>query len=163
MRTHSHPLVIGLGNEYRSDDAVGQAVARRLKADADGVDILEETGECGALMESWGDADYVILVDAVESGAPPGTIQRFDANVSGIPSEFFHCSAHSFGVSESIELARALGRLPSHLIVYGIEGKTYALGTELSPEVRAAADEVVRRVRQELEMESRPSKTGEKS
>lgn len=154
MRTHSHPLIIGIGNDYRSDDAVGHAIARRLMSDANGVQVREESGECGALMDAWGDADYVILVDAVESGAPPGTIQRFDANAHGIPSEFFHYSAHGFGVSESIELARALGRLPAHLIVYGIEGKTYALGTELSPEVRRAADEVVRRVRRELEMNS---------
>jgi len=155
MSINSHPLVIGLGNEYRSDDAVGHAIARQLKAsEANGVEIKEESGECGALMDTWNDADYVILIDAVESGAPPGTIQRFDANAHGIPSEFFHCSTHGFGVSESIELARAIGRLPTHLIVYGIEGKTFASGTTLSPEVRAAAEEVVQRVRRELQMNS---------
>jgi Ni,Fe-hydrogenase maturation factor len=47
MSINSHPLVIGLGNEYRSDDAVGHAIARQLKAsEANGVEIKE--GECGA-------------------------------------------------------------------------------------------------------------------
>jgi Ni,Fe-hydrogenase maturation factor len=57
--------------------------------------------------------------------------------------------AHEFGVSEGIELARALKRL--HLVVYGIEGRSFALGERLSPEVEAAAAEVVRRVKDELE------------
>ena len=144
-------LVIGLGNEYRSDDAVGCTVARKLKANAGNeFRVKEESGEGGALMEAWKDADFVVLVDAVESGGLPGTIRRLDARARGIPSELFHCSAHEFGVSEGIELARALKRLPAHLVVYGIEGRSFALGERLSPEVEAAAGEVVRRVKDEL-------------
>jgi hydrogenase maturation protease len=75
MTAHPHALVIGLGNEYRSDDAVGRAVARRLTASAgDEFRIKEESGEGGALMEAWKGAEFVVLVDAVESGALPGTI-----------------------------------------------------------------------------------------
>ena len=144
MTAHPHALVIGLGNEYRSDDAVGRAVARRLKASAgDEFRIKEESGEGGALMEAWKGAEFVVLVDAVESGALPGTICRIDARTKGVPIELFHCSAHEFGVSEAIELARALERLPAEL--YGIEGRN----TGFSPEVEAA-DEVVRRVKDEL-------------
>jgi len=151
MTTHPHALVIGLGNEYRSDDAVGRAVARKLKANAgEEFCVKEESGEGGALMEAWKDADFVVLVDAVESGGLPGTIRRMDARTTVIPSELFHCSSHGFGVSEGIELARALKRFPAHLIVYGIEGRSFALGVGLSPEVEAAADEVVRRVKDEL-------------
>ena len=139
MTTPSRALVIGLGNEYRSDDAVGHVVARRLMSGAGSeFRVKEESGEGGA------------LVDAVESGGLPGTIRRLDARARGIPSEIFHCSAHEFGVSEGIELARALKRLPAHLVVYGIEGRSFALGERLSPEVEAAAGEVVRRVKDEL-------------
>ena len=151
MTAHPHALVIGLGNEYRSDDAVGRAVARRLKASAgDEFRIKEESGEGGALMEAWKDAEFVVLVDAVESGGLPGTIRRMDARTTVIPSELFHRSTHAFGVSEGIELARALERLPAGLIVYGIEGRNFALGTGFSPEVEAGADEVVRRIKDEL-------------
>ena len=151
MTTPSRALVIGLGNEYRSDDAVGHVVARRLMSGAGSeFRVKEESGEGGALMEAWKDADFVVLVDAVESGGLPGTIRRLDARARGIPSELFHCSAHEFGVSEGIELARVLKRLPAHLVVYGIEGRSFALGERLSPEVEAAAGEVVRRVKDEL-------------
>lgn len=109
----THALVIGLGNEYRSDDAVGRAVARKLKASAgDEFCVKEESGEGGALMEAWKDAELVVLVDAVESDGLPGTIRRMDARTTVIPGELFHCSTHAFGVSEAIELARALERLP---------------------------------------------------
>ena len=140
-------LIIGLGNEYRGDDAVGLIVVRRLREAApESVRVLEESGEGAALLESWQDADTVILIDAVHSGAKPGTIHRFDAHVQPIARKFFRFSTHAFGVAEAVELARALGRLPPRLIVYGVEGKTFEAGAGLSPEVEAAAQEVAERV-----------------
>ena len=144
-------LIIGLGNEYRGDDAVGLIVARRLREAApESVRVLEESGEGAALLESWQDADTVILIDAVHSGAKPGTIHRFDAHVQPIARKFFRFSTHAFGVAEAVELARALGRLPPRLIVYGVEGKSFEAGVGLSPEVEAAAQEVAERVLGEL-------------
>ena len=140
-------LIIGLGNEYRRDDAVGLVVARRLREAApESVRVLEESGEGAALLESWQDADTVILIDAVHSGARPGTIHRLDASVQPIAKKFFRFSTHAFGLAEAVELARALGRLPQRLIVYGVEGKSFEAGVGLSPEVEAAAQEVVERV-----------------
>jgi hydrogenase maturation protease len=140
-------LIIGLGNEYRRDDAVGLIVARRLKdAAPEHVRVLEQSGEGAGLMESWKDADAVILIDAVHSGAKPGTLHRLDAHAQPIPTRFFHYSTHAFSVAEAIELARALGQLPPRLILYGIEGKTFEAGLGLSPEVEKAAQKVVGRV-----------------
>ena len=151
MTTHSHALVIGLGNEYRSDDAVGHAVARRLKASAGNeFRVKEESGEGGALMEAWKDADFVVLVDAVESGGLPGTIRRIGCADEGYSERAFPLFRPRIRRLRRIELARALERLPAHLVVYGIEGRSFALGEGLSPEVEAAADEVVRRVKDEL-------------
>jgi hydrogenase maturation protease len=144
-------LVIGLGNEYRRDDGVGLVVVRRLKGAAPAhVRVLEESGEGAALIELWQDADTVILIDAVHSGAKPGTLHRFDAHVQPIAKEFFRFSTHAFGVAEGVELARALDRLPPWLIVYGVEGKRFEAGVGLSPEVEAAVEEVVERVLGEL-------------
>jgi hydrogenase maturation protease len=139
------PLIIGIGNEYRSDDAVGLVVARRLKERlADSVTILEQSGDGAALMEVWRGAETVIIIDAMMSGAAPGTIRRFDASAQQIPKSGFCCSTHAFGVAEAIELARALGNFPQHLVVYGIEGKNFAAGVGLSAEVEKAAGETVR-------------------
>jgi len=147
----SRILIIGLGNEYRCDDAVGLVVARRLREAApESVPVLEETGEGASLLESWQGADTVILIDAVQSGAAPGTVHRLDAHERPIAREFFRFSTHAFGLAEAVELARALGRLPPRLIVYGVEGKSFEAGVGLSPEVQAAVGEAVERVLREL-------------
>jgi len=147
----SPTLIIGLGNEYRRDDAVGLVVARRVREAApESVRVLEESGEGAGLMESWQDADAVILIDAVHSGAKPGTLHRLDAHAQPIAKKFFRFSTHAFGLAEAVELARALGRLPPQLIVYGVEGKSFEAGVGLSPEVAAAAQGVVKRVLGEL-------------
>jgi hydrogenase maturation protease len=144
---HSLPLIIGIGNEYRGDDAVGLIVARRLKGRlADSVKVLEQTGDGAALMDAWRGAETVIVIDAVASGAAPGVIHRFDANTRPIPKTAFRCSTHAFGVAEAIELSRALGEIPRSLVVYGIEGKNFAAGVGLSPEVEKGACEAVRQV-----------------
>ncbi|MEP9411867.1 MAG: hydrogenase maturation protease [Candidatus Brocadia sp.] len=145
-------LIIGIGNAYRGDDAVGLHVAQCLKKQAHGhVHIIEESGEGAALMEYLKNADTVILIDAVYSGARPGTIYRFDVHAQPIPANFFHYSTHAFGVAEAIELARTLNLLPNRLIVYGIEGKCFEAGVELSFEVEKAVQEVARCVQQDIQ------------
>ena len=144
-------LVIGIGNAYRGDDAAGLSVTRRLRRTVDDeVLIREESGEGTALLEAWSGADRVILVDAVRSGGEPGTVYRFEAHRQALPAEFFRYSTHAFGVADAVELARALHRLPPGLVVYGIEGKTFAAGVGLSPAVEEAVEHVVTQVRREI-------------
>jgi hydrogenase maturation protease len=140
-------LAIGVGNWYRSDDAVGLVVARKLRAmNLPGVQVKEENGEGVSLMEAWRGNERVIIVDAASSGSRPGTVHTLNADSTTIPSAFFHYSSHAFSVAESIELARALKQLPPQLIVYGIEGKNFAAGVGLSPEIEHASDVVIRQI-----------------
>lgn len=158
MTSSSPPrvLIIGVGNAYRSDDAVGLVVARRLREDGDAklddVTIQEQSGEGTALLEAWKEAGAVILIDAVQSGAPPGTVHRFDASRQALSAVFSCASTHSFGLAEAIEMARALQQLPAHCVVYGIEGQNFAAGIELSPAVEQAVDGVVERIRSECSL-----------
>ena len=144
-------LIIGIGNPSRSDDAAGLIAARRLELKAlEGVAFLEKSGEGTALMESWKGHDRAILLDALSSGSPPGTIRRYDAGAGPLPLQSFRHSTHAFGVVEAVELARAMGRLPERLIVYGIEGKNFEAGEKLSFEVERAICGLVDRVAEEL-------------
>lgn len=144
MPARARILVIGVGNEYRSDDAVGLAVARRLRrlSLAD-VTVIEETREGASLLESWKGADTVIIVDAASSGAKPGTIHHVDARARQIPRGLLHYSTHAFSVGEAVELARVMGQLPPHILVYGIEGERFEEGMELSGAVRESVGAVV--------------------
>ena len=144
-------VIIGVGNGYRSDDGAGIAVARRLrKLFPTGVRILEESGEGAALMQAWQGVTWVWIVDAVRSGAPPGTIHRLDARAAPLPTGFFHYSTHAFSVAEAVELARSLNQLPAHMVVYGIEGSNFAAGLELSPAVGQAVEAAVEQLAQEI-------------
>ena len=143
--------VIGVGNAFRGDDGVGLVVARQLsELVLPGVTVLEQSGEGTTLMETWGEAAHVIVVDAVSSGSEPGSIHRFEPAGQGLPAFFSGHSTHAFGLAEAIELARQLDRLPAQLVVYGIEGKSFELGTELSSEVEAAVEIVIEQIIQEL-------------
>lgn len=144
-------VVIGVGNPYRCDDGAGKEVVERLRAALQGRDdvrLLDLDGEPVRLMQAWGDATTVILVDAVRSGASAGTVHEADArSVGERPSPGVDLGGgHLLGISEAISLARALDRLPAGLRVLGIEGASFEHGVGLSPEVDAACDEVVERV-----------------
>jgi hydrogenase maturation protease len=153
MTAQEHKTIfIGVGNPFRGDDGAGIAVVRLLRRELPpGVQVLEETGDGAELLEAWQGADCVILVDAVQSGAPPATIHRLDARAESLPLWFSHSSTHQFGVAEAIELARMMGELPAQLIVYGIEGLDFSAGTALSPEVAemvpAAANLILQEIR----------------
>ena len=145
-------LVIGVGNAYRRDDAAGLVMARRLwEAARAEVTLWEAGGEGTTLMAAWEGAEAVILIDAVRSGAPAGTIHRLDARIETLPAAWFRYSTHAFSVAEAIALARALNRLPPRLIVFAVEGEHFDAGVGLSPEVERAVDGLVRRGLEEVD------------
>jgi hydrogenase maturation protease len=140
-------LVIGIGNEYRSDDGLGLLIARKIRARLlISVAVKEESGEGAALMEAWQGYNSVILVDAVSSGAKPGTIFRIEAAKKNVPAKFFHYSTHAFSVAEAIELARAMKTLPPKLLVYGIEGSNFNAGVGISEVVQESANRVAEQI-----------------
>lgn len=139
--TSEPPLVIGIGNEFRDDDAVGILVARELRRRCPGASIVEVTGEGTALMAAWAGHENVIIVDAVSSGEAPGTITTFNLSEEIVPRNLFPSSSHAFGVAEAIALAKRLHNLPSRMVLYGIEGKEFGAGVGLStPVVRHIPD-----------------------
>ena len=146
------PLVIGIGNRQRGDDAAGAEVIHRLRRlGLPRVSVRTMDGEGTALLEAWDAATVVIVVDAVVSGGRPGTIHRFAAHDTALPTRQFAGSTHAVGLAEAVELGRALHRLPRRLIIYGIEGSAFFTGQALSPPVEAAVDRVVERIVRELE------------
>ncbi len=136
-------LIIGCGNRQRSDDGAGILVAERLREL--GIEAYMRTGEALELIEAWKGADDVIVVDTVVTGAPSGTVQVWDGRHQLAPIRI-NTSTHGLGVAEAIELAYVLGHLPIRLRVYGIEGRRFELGAEISPQVQRAVAEVVGRI-----------------
>jgi hydrogenase maturation protease len=145
-------LIIGIGNIFRSDDAAGLAAAALLREmQAPGVKVLELEGDLTGLLDGWQGAQKVAVIDAVASASSPGAIFRFAAHEEPLPRQMFAAtSSHAFGVAEQIEIARSLNQLPPCLMVYGIEGKDFTPGADLSPEVREALPRLAEQVRRDL-------------
>ena len=135
--------VIGCGNVHRSDDAAGVLVAERLREL--GVPAEVQPGSAFELVESWHKEDDVILIDAVVTGSPVGSVGVWDGRAPKVPSNP-QVSSHGFGVAEAINLARILQLLPHRLRVYGIEGKNFAIGEAVSPEVLGSVEQVARQI-----------------
>jgi hydrogenase maturation protease len=135
------PIIIGIGNRDRGDDGAGCAVAQGLAG------RTTHVVDAGALdlFELWTQDDDVVVVDAMRSGAAPGTVRTFDVREDPLPEETF-ASTHSFGPAAGIELARALGRMPASLEVIGIEAGDFTAGSSLSPPVARAVENVTRRL-----------------
>ena len=130
-------LVLGLGNDLLGDDGVGLVVARRVsELGLPGVEVIE-SGEAGlALLELLQGFDRAIIVDAIQTGADPGTLHRlgrddFDRVIAP--------SAHYAGLPEVFALGRELGiELPQEVHVLAIEVEDpYSFAETLTPGVEA--------------------------
>jgi hydrogenase maturation protease len=148
-------VLIGVGNALRSDDGAGVAVATRVSREECGIDVVICEQEPTRLLDAWADADVALVVDAVSSGAPPGTVHRFEASEQPVPASVFRGSTHAFGVADVIELGRTLGRLPRCVRVFGIEGETFAAGEHLSPAVASAVERLAAELTEEARCTSR--------
>ena len=133
-------VVAGLGNDYRGDDGAGPAVARLVAASTGAVDI-GPIAEPLDLLGKWDGACVAVLVDAMRTGAPPGTVCVVDIETE---SSRQTTSTHAIGLGRVVRLASVLGTGPRRVVVLGVEGADFADGQGLSDAVvravpRAAA------------------------
>jgi hydrogenase maturation protease len=144
-------LVAGIGNPDRGDDGFGPAVAQRLRGRAPSmVRVVERSGDALALIEDWNGIPLVIVIDAAAAISQPGRVHRLDLTDRLLPIGLAPPSSHAFGVAETVELARSLGKLPRRLIAYLAEGEQFVTGAPLSQAVVEAVEDVAERVVIEL-------------
>ena len=150
--------IIGIGQSLRGDDRVGQAAVRlwektypeTVQQPNIFVDVVENPGI--GLLNLIEGADSAILVDAVQSGAAPGSIyqlreKELAAFLAGADS------AHGWGVAETLALGRKIDseNMPKKIDLIGIEIAQVKLGENLSVEVEASLSEAVRLIEEIIE------------
>ena len=135
LSKHPAIYIIGVGKPDRGDDGIGILVSRQLQSlDYKNVLIKEIKDDILPIMDQWTIKDDVIIIDAVSSGAPPGTLHRIDAIRKKIPPIFRNCSTHTIGLNQLIELSNILKKQPRTLVIYGIEGQNFEIGSTISPQ-----------------------------
>ncbi len=134
-------VVAGIGNRYRGDDAVGPLVARLCAGATFGVRDIGPLEEPLDLLGRFDGSGLAIVIDAVRSGAPLGTVRILDLDDVSLgdgSSEDLATSTHGIGLVGVLRLARAIGRAPRRLIVVVVEGENFELGGVMSAAVADA-------------------------
>jgi len=142
---------MGIGQRLRGDDVAGLAAVRLWRDTYPQVaqmrmvqvELLESPGI--NLLNRLEDADAAVLVDAVISGAKPGTLHL----LSGRELQSFHDgagSAHGWGIAETLALGQKLDpeMLPKTMVIIGIEAGQVTPGVGLSQEVEAVLTDTAR-------------------
>ena len=150
-------MLVGLGHEMHGDDEIGLEIVRRWSAEHkdeySGLEVqtilLESPGI--NLLGSIAGLDAAILVAAVRSGAPLGTV-RILKDEELAAWEGSGSKKGRLGAAETLSLGRQLApeNLPEQLILIGIEGGAFGLGEGLSPAVRAAIPRAIEKLDQVL-------------
>lgn len=132
-------LVLGVGNVLLKDEGLGVHLVHRLQASyefSDNVELLDG-GTLGLrLLDPITQAHHVIVIDAVQNGAEPGTIHKISAEVLAKRVAFKN-SIHQLDLVETLAYAEVLGRRPT-CVILGIEPLEIApWGTSLTAPVAA--------------------------
>jgi hydrogenase maturation protease len=144
-------VVICLGNRYLRDDGIGIQVAEDLRDRNLGEDILVDacqTVDLSLLCHCKG-ASKVVLVDALKSGAPPGTVSKYNI----VPDEGPFVSLpglHELQLHDLFDIARQTGFLTCPVTIIGVEPKDCSVGEGLSAELVNALPDVLVEVTKEL-------------
>lgn len=147
-------LVIGLGNPLVSDDSVGLRIAEVIEELAcyhEDVDVMRDYWGGLRLMEQMIGYDRAIVIDAIQSGAPAGTIHRLQ--VESMPTQK-SASAHDMNLATALLVGRIAGeKLPENedIVLYAVEAEDVTTFSEAcTPAVAAAIPKVVDQVLSEL-------------
>jgi len=132
-------VVLGLGNTLHTDDGIGPQAIERLRNDArvPAEVALIEGGTLGLelLTYIW-DCSYLLVLDAVDVGQPPGTLVRMSSQeVRTLPGKG---SVHQMGVADLLVALRILASQTPEIVLLGVQPASTDWGTELSPAVAAA-------------------------
>ncbi len=138
-------LVAGVGNVLRGDDGFGPAVTLRLGHLPAGVDVIETgIGGIALLQEIMAGCDGLVVIDAVDRGAAPGTVFLLEPDV---PEGEHVPDVHLANPDRVLTMAKTMGVLPDRVRIVGCQPKEVDdLCEHLSPEVEAALDLAVAKV-----------------
>jgi hydrogenase maturation protease len=147
--------IIGMGNALQGDDGVGLAVVRGLAAAGVGsvrgaaVELDAAGADATIVAARLAEGSSVILVDAADMGARPGTWRMLDAAAVRSGQVRAEGSTHALSAAAAVSLAAALG-VEGNLRILGIQPRTMGAGQGLSDEVAAALPAVIAALRSEV-------------
>jgi hydrogenase 3 maturation protease len=124
-------LILGVGNPLREDDGAGPYLIRQLKGRVDAALLNGEEEPENLLDQIVGmKPDSILIVDALELGAQPGSVALLEED----QLERRSLSTHHASLKLFIECVK--GETGANVLVLGIQPKLVEIGRALSSEVK---------------------------
>jgi hydrogenase maturation protease len=145
-------LVLGLGNILLGDEGVGVRVVERLDAlyrFPEGTQVMDGGTLALDLLPYVEDTDRLVVIDAVDMGAEPGSVVRIvDEQVPSFLS--IKVSPHQMGLADILSATRLRDLYPEELVLWGVQPGAIEATLELSPPVIAQMETLVEGVLADL-------------
>ena len=94
--------------------------------------------------------DNLLIIDALETGGPPGTLQRLAG--ADVPAAFTtKLSPHQMGLQDLLAVANLLGHVPRNIVLWGVQPASIEPEMNLTSAVAAQLEVLVGKVLDELE------------
>ena len=136
-------LILGVGNLLLTDEGLGIHAVRKLfenpalPADVEVVD----GGTAGlGLLYYLEDVNRLVIIDAMETGGPPGTMVRLSGDQIPVYMAM-KVSPHEITLPDFLAAAKLRDLYPQEVIVWGIQPQSLEVGVELSPIVAEKLDD----------------------
>jgi hydrogenase maturation protease len=158
-------LIAGIGNILLQDDGLGPQAVARLQSEyefSDRVELLDIGTPTLDFVDYLRDREVVILIDALASGGEPGEILTFDKERLKAFLPGMRLSAHQPCLHETLHAAETADIQLKEVLLIGVVGSHFDVGTELGPEVSRAMPEALTRVVEHVRREGeRAERRGE--
>jgi hydrogenase maturation protease len=148
--------IVGIGSPH-GDDALGWEAVRMLReriGERPGVETYLANGG-QRLLELLDGRGTLLVIDAMQSGAAPGTIHRLKWPDPRLESMLAR-STHDLGLVDALNLAHTLFIAPACTIVVAMEMESAKLNQGLSEAVQEQLEKLVGLIGQTLEGPDRP-------
>jgi hydrogenase maturation protease len=143
--------VVGIGNLLMQDEGIGVQVIKELekmKCLSEEIDLIDAGVNTYDMVDVLCQYEHLIIVDAMQAGAEPGTIYRAPLEELGLQPDKNITSLHEMHFIEAIRMVNLMGFYPE-VLVFGIEPKTIQIGLELTPEIAAQVPRIIELIQQD--------------
>lgn len=142
-------VILGLGNELLGDEGVGVHALRRLQQEKlpGSIKVIEVGTAILDALPHFEQADRIIVMDAMKSDGPPGTVYRVPLDQCS--GSACIASMHGFDIFRVLALAER--HVPPPVTVFGVEPQSLGWSMDLSPQVAESMPYLIEAVLNEIQ------------
>jgi len=154
VNDHRSALFVGLGSSH-GDDQIGWLVADQLASvrNPPAPFVVRKAAVPLDLLDWLAGVRFLGICDAAETSSPAGSLKRWEWNAEGemppahetsLPTQTFFpmlnrsrtAGSHDFELSQVLDLAARLNRLPSRIVIWTVSAVQFEPGQALSHDLQ---------------------------